>query len=467
MRYLALIIAALTTAEVQAFELAPRLVVSITIDQLRTDYMEAFQQLYTQGGFKRMMREGIVYDNADYPFSPVDRASAIATLSTGTTPYYNGIIAEQWLNRETLQPTYCVDDRQFSASPQYLKTSTLGDELKMSSKGQALVYAFAAQKDEAILSAGHAADGAYWLDDRYAWAGSGYYSTTLPEWLWAYEKQRRKDAKHKALTNDEVVNASLQALAATKLGQDDISDLLAITLSARKADGKPLTNWQTEMESVYMQLDNTLSRLISGIEQRISLQQVLFVITSTGYSDGEAFDYERYRVPTGTFYINRTANLLNVYLSAIYGQGRYVEQCYGNQMYLNHKLIEQKRVAMSEMLSRCQDFLVQIAGVADVYTSERLLAGNADIQKIRNGFNPTLSGDIIIEVTPGWKLLNQDTQQTYTSRAAAVPFPIIFMGFGLKAQHVSLPVTVDHIAPTLSKAIRIRAPNACSAAPLF
>lgn len=467
MRYLAFIIAALTTAEVQAFELAPRLVVSVTIDQLRTDYMEAFTQLYQNGGFKRMMREGLIYDNASYPFTPVDRASAMATLSTGTTPYYNGIIAQRWLSRETLQPTFCVDDRQFSASPANLKTSTLGDELKMNSKGQALVYAFAANKDEAILSAGHAADGAYWLDDRSAWAGTGYYSATLPSWLWDYEKQRKKPSKNKALTNDEVVSASLQALQATALGKDDVTDLLAITLSAQKADGKPLTNWQTEMESVYLQLDNTLQRLYQGIEQQVSLRQVLFVVTSTGYSDGENYDYAAYRVPTGTFYINRTANLLNVYLSAIYGQGRYVEQCFGNQMYLNHKLIEQKRVAMGEMLSRCQEFLLQIAGVADVYTSDRLLAGNADIQKVRNGFNPTLSGDIAIEVTPGWKLLNQDTQQTFTSRAAAVPFPIIFMGFGLKPQQVDTPVTVDRIAPTLAKAIRIRAPNACSATPLF
>lgn len=467
MRYLALILAALTSAEMQAFELAPRLVVNITIDQLRTDYMEAFTQLYTDGGFKRMMREGMIYDNASYPFAPVDRASAIATISTGTTPYYHGIIGQQWLSRETLQPVFCVDDRQFSGSPINLKTSTLSDELKMNSKGIALVYAFAANRDAAILSAGHAADGAYWLDDRYAWTGSGYYSSTLPSWLWDYEKQRKKDAKHKQLTNDEVVNASLQALTATPLGQDDVSDLLSITLSARKADGKPVTNWQTEMESVYLQLDNTLQRLFKGIEQHVNLRQVLFVVTSTGYSDGEQYDYAQYRVPTGTFYINRTANLLNVYLSAIYGQGRYVEQCYGNQMYLNHKLIEQKRVSMSEMLSRCQDFLVQIAGVADVYTAERLLAGNADIQQVRNGFCPTLSGDIIIEVTPGWKLLNQDTQQTFTSRAANVPFPVIFMGFGLKPQHVSTPVTVDHLAPTVAKTIRIRAPNACSAAPLF
>ena len=64
MRYIAFLLAALTTAEMQAFQLAPRLVVNVTIDQLRTDYMEAFAPLYSQGGFRRMLNEGLVYDGA-------------------------------------------------------------------------------------------------------------------------------------------------------------------------------------------------------------------------------------------------------------------------------------------------------------------------------------------------------------------------------------------------------------------
>lgn len=465
MRYLAFILAAFTSAEMQAFHLAPRLVVNITIDQLRTDYIEAFTPLYTSGGFRRIMRDGLVYDGAGYPFSPVDRASATATLSTGTTPYYNGITATRWLDRETLQPVFCVDDAKNGASPMRLKTSTVGDELKISTNGAAIVYSFAATRESAILAAGHAADGAFWLEKNKGWRGSSYYSST-PEWLKAYNRLHTTSYAD-GNSNDAVVDASLQAVSAAAMGKDEISDMLYVSLSATKADGTSVTHWQTEMESVYMQLDNSLERLISGIEKQVSLDKVLFVVTSTGYTDESTIDLSKYRIPTGTFYINRTANLLNMYLGAIYGQGRYVEQTYGNQMYLNHNLIEQKRVAISEVLRRSQEFLVQNAGVADVYTSDRLLAGNDNILKIRNGFNPTISGDIIIEVTPGWKLLNEDTQQTYTSRAGFMPFPIVFMGAGVKPQRVSAKVTVDCIAPTIAKSIRIRAPNACNASPLF
>ena len=89
---------------------------------------------------------------------------------------------------------------------------------------------------------------------------------------------------------------------------------------------------------------------------------------------------------------------------------------------------------------------------------------------IKNGIIGTAErsfrGDLLIEVAPGWKLLNEDTQENYMVRAAFVPFPIIFYGAGIKAEHVSTPATVDRIAPTIAKAIRIRAPNACSVAPL-
>ena len=291
----------------------------------------------------------------------------------------------------------------------------------------------------------------------------------MPKWVKNYNEgfgeQYRKQKNRQ--DNDNVVDMTLAAINSTNIGKDDTSDIINITLSATKTDGKPVHNWQEEMQSVYQQLDYTLGRLINGIEKRVNIQQVLFVVTSTGYNEEKPSDLSKYRIPTGTFYINRTASLLNMYLGAIYGSGRYVEQEYDNEIYLDHRLIEQKRISMPELLTRSQEFLMQSAGVADVYTSERLQSGNSDIQKIRAGYNPILSGDIIINVAPGWRLLNENTQQTSMSRAGVVPFPIVFFGDGIKHERIKEPVTVDRIAPTIAKTIRIRAPNACSVAPLF
>lgn len=460
----AILVAIATTANAQLLQPAPKLVVNITIDQLRTDYIEAYTPLYSANGLKKLIQQGLVYEEASYPFSPIDQASAIASIVTGTTPYYNGIVGRQWLDHNTLCPTYCVDDDKYSTSPVKISTSTIGDELKVSTNGSSIIYSVASQREAAVLSAGHAADGAFWIDEKVKnFTTSPYYSDKSQSWIKNYSKVNPLNNDDKSNRNASVIKVAKACITDNAMGRDDITDMISISLSAR---GKDVTNWQTEMESIYMQLDNMLSDLVTYIENTVGRNNVIFVVTSTGYNDEQNVDYDKYRIPTGTFYINRTANLLNIYLGAIYGQGHYVETCFHNEIYLNRKLIEQKRISFSDVLSRSQEFLIQNAGVKDVFTSERLLAGSNDILKMRNGYNPSISGDIKIEVAPGWQLLNEDNQENYTSRTSVIPFPIILYGAGIKPQRVTTPVTVDRIAPTIAKTIHIRAPNACKAEPL-
>ena len=137
-----------TGLQAQPLPATPKLVVTLTIDQLRTDYMEAFSSLYGEKGFKRLMREGKVFRQAEFPFNGTDRASAIAAIYTGSTPSLNGIIAGNWLDINTLRPVSCVDDPNFmgnytdeNSSPSQLLTSTIADELKIATRNKGLVYA--------------------------------------------------------------------------------------------------------------------------------------------------------------------------------------------------------------------------------------------------------------------------------------------------------------------------------------
>ncbi len=451
-RYIsAMIIATLTgqATQAQTLQLAPRLVVNITIDQLRNDYIEHYSPLYTQNGFKKLLQQGCVYEAASYPVEPVDRASAIATIATGTTPFYHNIIGIKWLDRKTLRPVFCIDDAQYKTSPGKLSTSTISDELKVSSNGSSIVVGIAPQRDMAVLSAGHAADGAVWIDDKTGnWATSSYYSDKAQKWLNAYRSTKPRPDQKPAGMNDAVSNLAIDYLKDNAMGRDDVTDYLAITLSAANSNN---TNWRVDFENIYRRLDNTLASLITGIEQNVGADKVLFVLTSTGYAEDPKVDYAKYRIPTGNFFINRAANLLNMYLGAIYGQGRYVETCYLNQIYLNRKLIEDKLISFDDIISRSKAFLVQIAGIRTVCESP---------------YNPSISGDLVIEVSPGWQLINEDNHDNYIARASFVPFPIILYGAGVKPQRITTPVTVDRIAPTIAKAIQIRAPNACKSAPL-
>lgn len=400
---------------------APKLVVSITIDQLRSDYLETFATNYSTEGFKRLLEEGTVFDNASYPFIDPDRASAIATVVTGTTPFYHSITGLQWFDRSSLHPVSCTSDQ--------LAVTTIGDELKIATDGSAKIYAFAPTKEAAVLSAGHASDGIEWI---------------IPS------------KKNKAPINQDITTKALACVSEHHLGADETPDLLCLYYDAG-----------TSVES-YTQLDQTIGKLISNLEERIGKEQLFVVLTSTGSCSAEKIDYNRFHIPTGQLDIKRTANLLNMYLGALWGHGQYIEASYKNQLFFNHQLLESKRISMTDITQRSQEFLCQLAGVKRVFSGLQLTNGTSDdMQKVRNSYHPQRCGDLLIEVAPGWHIQNEDTSYDKLSQLSTLAFPIIFYGAGIKATRVQTPVTTDRIAPTISKAIRIRAPNACTSEPLF
>ena len=82
------LIAILVVTNLEAQQRTPKLVVCITVDQLRGDYIEYFYNTFGERGFKRLMNEGLVYNNIRFEFSDIDEASAFATLFTGSNPNF-------------------------------------------------------------------------------------------------------------------------------------------------------------------------------------------------------------------------------------------------------------------------------------------------------------------------------------------------------------------------------------------
>ena len=224
-----------------------------------------------------------------------------------------------------------------------------------------------------------------------------------------------------------------------------------------------------EMQDTYARLDRQLEEILDFVNEKVGLDKTLFVVTSTGYFDSEEMmDLSKYRIPTGVFSITKAKALLNMYLIAVYGPGDYVETAIDNQIYLNLKLIENRNLNLTEVLDRCSAFLIQLSGVKDVYTSQRLAlgAGTQGVSKLRNAYNPKCSGDILIQVSPGWLLNNEDTHEQSLSRESYLSFPLFFFGANIVPEKVRIPVSIDHVAPTIAQTLRIRAPNACPLAPL-
>lgn len=465
----------------------PRLVVNIAIDQLRADLLEEYMPLLSNDGFRKLMHEGRVYKNASMPFLPVDCASAIASISTGSYPLYNGIPSKEWVSRKTSRPMFCTADqvslltpRNATPTPINIMSSTLSDELKIHTDGLGKVYNIATGADAAILFAGYTSDCAMWIDVHTGlWTTSTYYNELQPEWLNVYNSAYSASRKLKSriysfkgrekylsytttsLVNEDVTSVVLNCVSSERLGMDNIPDLVNIQYSAANVREDVKCTVTDILQYKYIELDKSIGKLISTIEQNIGKDNVLFVVTSTGYYDDVAVDYGKYRIPSGTVYINRTSSLLNMFLSALYGNAHYVDAYKDNQIYLNRKLIEQRRLPLNEVLERSREMLLMSDGISDVYTSFMLTkASDKETQLLRNGYNLDVCGDLVIEVAPGWNIYDENTKKYRERRQYGFVFPVILYGTDFRHEIIEEPVTTDQIAPTISKKIKIRAPNA-------
>lgn len=505
-----------TGLQAQTNSSAPRLVVGLVIDQLRTDYLEAFSSLYGEKGFKRLWKEGGVFTDVQFPFCNVDRSSAIAAIYTGTTPSLNGIVGSEWVDASTYEKVDCVEDQAYMAyygdkpsSPAKLLTSTIADELKIATQGRGIVLSIAPFRDAAILAAGHAANAALWINPSSGkWSGTTYYGefpwwtasyndslsidlriseivwepllpkekyAFLPEWrseAFRYEFDDKSLDKYQRFVTTPLVNGEINALAAQALdkellGKDEVTDFLSLTYYAGNYSHRSVQECAMEIQDAYVRLDKYVGELLDLLEQKVGLHNVLLCITSSGYTDSEAVDSGLYKIPSGEFYLNRCAALLNMYLMATYGEGKYVKAYHDLQIYLNRELLEQKGLNLAEIQEKSAEFLVQFSGVRDAYSGYRLMLGawNPEIEKMRNGFHRQRSGDLFVEVLPGWSIMNEENHVNKVIRYSYIPSPLFLMGFSVKPMVVRTPVTIEHLVPSLANFMRIRAPNACKVPP--
>ena len=186
----------------------PKLVVGVIIDQMRADYLYKYQDRYREDGFKRLIRNGFNYKNANVNYIPSETAPGHASIYTGTTPSYHGIIGNSWFDRETntveenvsdsLEKIVgSVNDNPYGVSPNKLMSSTITDELKKISNFKSKIISVSIKDRGAILPGGKSADGVYWHDWESSpgyFVSSSFYMETLPNWVDKFNKQEKSDA---------------------------------------------------------------------------------------------------------------------------------------------------------------------------------------------------------------------------------------------------------------------------------
>src|SRR5271166_4114296 len=88
----------------------PKLIVGIVVEQMRHDYIQKYWDKFGEGGFKRLLNEGTYCKNANFNYLYTQTAVGHATIATGTTPSYHGIVSEEWYIRLQNKVVNCVAD---------------------------------------------------------------------------------------------------------------------------------------------------------------------------------------------------------------------------------------------------------------------------------------------------------------------------------------------------------------------
>jgi predicted AlkP superfamily pyrophosphatase or phosphodiesterase len=280
----------------------PSLVVLITVDQLRGDYLDRFgPQL--NSGLGRLTRGGAWFSNAHHDHAITETAPGHATLLAGRFPRSTGIMSNRIGVYDEAAPLVGAS-RASGASPQRFQGTTLVDWLRTrDSRSRTLSVSM---KDRgAILPVGRSRADVYWYYSDGRFTTSKYYRDTLPQWVERFNARRLPqsfagrnwtlllaDSAYKEADSvsvemggvdftfphripddstqaasvvratpwmDEItLSFALEGLRALSLGEGSRTDVLAISLSATDYIGHSFGPDSRELHDNILRLDRSL-----------------------------------------------------------------------------------------------------------------------------------------------------------------------------------------------------------------
>lgn len=209
----------LSSLPLQAASVKPKLVLQITVDQLRGDMPTAYLAKMGKGGFRYLLNEGVVYKDAHHIHANTETIVGHATLATGALPAVHGMIGNVWYDDKLERLVYNVEDSKYpllsanagvnqkteldptqrtakssGRSPKNIQVSTFSDELMIASNGKAKVFGVSVKDRGAISMAGHMGK-AFWFSKKSGeFVTSEYYYDKYPEWVanWNEAKPTKK-----------------------------------------------------------------------------------------------------------------------------------------------------------------------------------------------------------------------------------------------------------------------------------
>ncbi len=180
----------------------PKLVLVLISDGFRADYLDRFEDLFVEGGLKRLITQGAWYVNAEYEHSTTYTAVGHSAILSGAAPDQSGVVANDWYDRKTDSRVYCCEDpsvqfyadgksikKHKGASPRNFNGTTVGDELLLSNSFQSKVISISVKDRGAIFTGGKLGKALWYSTSLGKFVSSQYYYKENPKWLDEFNAQ--------------------------------------------------------------------------------------------------------------------------------------------------------------------------------------------------------------------------------------------------------------------------------------
>ncbi|CAN5233843.1 alkaline phosphatase family protein [soil metagenome] len=516
----------LFTAAAIAQTAKPKLVVGLVIDQMRWDYMYRFNTLYGEGGFKRLLKDGFSAENTMIPYVPTYTAVGHTCIYTGSVPAISGIVGNNWFDKATGRGVYCTDDSTVSTvgnsgvagkmSPDNLWVTTVTDELKLSNNFKSKVIGIALKDRGAILPAGHSANAAYWYDAG-KWITSTHYMNTLPTWV---DEFNGKDVPGKYMSKDwttilpmssyslstaddkpyenaikgestvtfphklSLIPANIKyesfrttpfantftfdfakaAIENEKLGSNNVTDFLAVSISSTDYIGHAFGPNSVEIEDTYLRLDRDIADFLQYLDAKLGKgNYTIFLSADHAVAHIPAFLAE-HKIPGGNFEDGDLKKELNQMIAADFGISNVVQSLQNYQVYLNINELEKQGKDVAAVKKAVIKTLQAKPLIITAFETDKLaLTTLPEPQKtmLANGYNNKRSGDIQFTLKPGYF----DGGTKGTTHGLWNPYdahiPCVFFGWGVKPGKTNRETYMTDIAATIAAMLHIQMPSGC------
>jgi predicted AlkP superfamily pyrophosphatase or phosphodiesterase len=500
----------------------PKLVVGLMVDQMRWDFLYRYFDRYTQGGFKRLLREGFTCENAMISYAQTVTAAGHASVYTGSVPALNGIMGNEWYDRSQGRNIYCVEDDRVKTiggsetaepmSPRNLWTTTISDELRLATNFRSKVVGIAIKDRGAILPAGHTGD-AYWYDSKTGhFVTSTHYYQQLPQWVSNFNARKLPDSLYEKDWNtlypietymqsdrDNVAYEgrffhektptfphelkSLQgvnygtisstphgntltlefaknAMKAENLGKDNFTDLLAVSLSSPDYAGHQFGPNSIEIEDMYLRLDAELEIFFNHLDKEVGKGEWLFFLTADhGVAHVPGF-LQKNKIPVST--LTTGTNALNKLIEEKFKASNAILASGNYHLYLDHRKIDSMGLNKDEIIDFTINELEKDSAVLMAISTKNLQQANIPAEmkeRFVHGMNPKYKGDIVLILRSGYFF----GSRTGTTHGSWYPYdahiPMVFMGWGVKHGKTNRKTYMTDFAPTIAALLNIQAPS--------